>query len=447
MSAIEQTIEHETALVDQRTDELLAAHDPATTARDVIWGAQYDLGLAWVSFPVGLGGLGVRPLLQERVNTRLAAAGVTSNYLHNFVGVGTAAPTIANFGTAEQQQRLLRPLFTCEEVWCQLFSEPGAGSDLANVSTTAVRDGDEWIVNGHKVWTTMAHIARWGIMVARTDPDAPKHRGLTYFLVDMTAPGIEIRPLRQISGEAEFNEVFFTNCRIADWGRVGEPGSGWRVTIGTLMSERAHNGDSARKPKGWGPIAHAVRTWRESGCADPVKRDELVRLWIDAEVIRLTALRADTTRRAGSPGPEGSILKLAIGILPQRIMEYCVGLQGAAGMLISTYEFHQPDVMAEDRMGDGTERIDVVKAMLNTRSNTIGGGTTEIQRNTIGDRILGLPAEPKADRAGPWSVRDNQQGMSRGQPSIDAGPQAVGGPSPFSTVPPEPMSNLPEEQR
>ncbi|MEO6122350.1 MAG: acyl-CoA dehydrogenase family protein, partial [Ilumatobacteraceae bacterium] len=265
----------EIALVDQRIEQLLETYDPATTPRETIWGAQYDLGLAWVSFPVGLGGLGVHPLLQERVNTRLAAAGVTSNYLHNFVGVGTAAPTIVSYGTPEQQQRLLRPLFTCEEVWCQLFSEPGAGSDLAAVSTIAERDGDEWIVNGHKVWTTMGHIAKWGIMVARTDPQRAKHQGLTYFLVDMKLPGVEVRAIRQISGEAEFNEVIFTDCRVPDAMRVGEPGSGWRVTIGTLMNERAHNGDSAKKPKGFGPIAHAVRTWRESGSTDPVKRDLL----------------------------------------------------------------------------------------------------------------------------------------------------------------------------
>jgi alkylation response protein AidB-like acyl-CoA dehydrogenase len=392
----------EVELVDRRLDELLARIDPSTMTPAEMWGLQYDLGLAWVSFAEGIGGLGVHPLLQERVNARLAAAGVPSNYLHNFVGVGTAAPTIAAFGTPEQQQRLLRPLFTCEEVWCQLFSEPGAGSDLANVSTLAERDGDEWVVNGHKVWTTMAHVAKWGILVARSNPELPKHQGLTYFLVDMTLPGIEVRALRQISGEAEFNEVFFTDCRVPDSMRVGEPCSGWRVTIGTLMNERAHNGDSAKKPRGFGPIAHAVRTWRESGRDDPALRDELAQLWIEAEVLRLTALRADTTRTAGVPGPEGSVLKLAVGILPQKIMDFCVRVKGAEGMLISSYAFEQPSVMAEDRMGDGTEQIDVVKAFLNARSNTIGGGTTEMQRNTIGERVLGLPHEPRENRDVPW---------------------------------------------
>jgi alkylation response protein AidB-like acyl-CoA dehydrogenase len=169
------------------------------------------------------------------------------------------------------------------------------------------------------------------------------------------------------------------------------------------MSERAHNGDSAKKPRGFGPIGHAVRAWQATTGDDPVARDELMQLWIRSEVIRLTALRADASRRSGLPGPEGSVLKLAIGILPQDIFDFAVRMQGADGMLISGYDFEQPDVMAQDRMGDGTEDIDVVKALLNARSNTIGGGTTEIQRNTIGDRVLGLPAEPKVDRNTPWN--------------------------------------------
>ncbi len=392
-----------TSRVDERIARLIAEVDPATTPPAEVWGRQFDLGLAWVHFPPGHGGLGAHPLLQERVNDRLRRHRFPSNYLHNFVGVGTAAPTIAAFGTEEQRLRLLRPLFSCEEIWCQLFSEPDAGSDLAAVSTTAVRDGDEWVVNGHKVWTTMAHVAKWGILVARTDPEQPKHRGLTYFLLDMEADGVEIRPIRQISGEAEFNEVLMHDVRVPDTMRVGEPGSGWRVTIGTLMNERAHNGDSAKKPRGAGPIAHAVRAWQATERTDPVARDRLVRLWVEAEVIRLTALRADAARTTGVPGPEGSVLKLAIGILPQRIMDFCVDALGARGMLVSGYDFVQPDVMAEDRMGDGSEEIDVVKALLNARSNTIGGGTSEIQRNTIGERVLGLPPEPRTDRDVPWN--------------------------------------------
>ncbi|HEX5403920.1 MAG TPA: acyl-CoA dehydrogenase family protein, partial [Pseudonocardiaceae bacterium] len=195
-----------------RVRDLLAAHDPATTDRLEFLRARFDAGLAWVHFPVGLGGLGASRTLQTVVETDLAAAGAPNNDPRRIgIGLGMAAPTILRFGSEELKTRFLRPLWTGEEVWCQLFSEPGAGSDVASLSTSAVRDGDEWVVNGQKVWTTLAHIARWGLLLARTDPEAPKHEGLTYFVIDMTAPGIEVRPLRQITGEAEFNEVYFTD--------------------------------------------------------------------------------------------------------------------------------------------------------------------------------------------------------------------------------------------
>jgi alkylation response protein AidB-like acyl-CoA dehydrogenase len=389
--------------VVERIDELLTRYSPATTAAVEFWGAQFDLGLAWVQFPVGLGGLGVDAALQELVTLRLYSAGAPRNFLHNFVGIGMAAPMIVNFGSELHQQRLLRPIFTCEEQWCQLFSEPGAGSDLANVSTRAERDGDEWVVNGHKVWTSMGHRARWGILVARSDPSVPKHKGLTYFICDMHAPGVDVRPLRQMSGEAEFNEVFLSDVRIPDTFRVGPPGEGWRVVIGTLMTERAHNGENVRRPRGFGPIAHAVRLWKEvggDGDGDPVQRDRLARVWSEAEVLRLTAWRAE---QSSNPGPEGSVLKLAAGVLPQRVFELCTDLLGPRGMLIDDYEMRQPDVMAESNMGDGSGEIDLVKALLSSRSATIGGGTTEIQKNTIAERVLGLPAEPRTDRDVPWS--------------------------------------------
>ena len=391
--------------VVDRIDQLLARHPPATTAPAEFWGAQFDLGLAWVQFPVGLGGLAVEAALQELVTLRLYEAGAPRNFLQNFVGIGMAAPVIVNYGSETQQQHLLRPIFTCEEQWCQLFSEPGAGSDLANVSTRAERDGDEWIVNGHKVWTSMGHRARWGILIARTDPAAPKHKGLTYFLCDMQAPGVDVRPLRQISGEAEFNEVFLNDVRIPDALRVGPPGEGWRVVIGTLMTERAHNGENVRRPRGFGPIAHAMRLWSEVGgdaaCRE-VRRDQLARVWSEAEVLRLTAWRAEQQQH-GAPGPEGSVLKLAAGVLPQRVFELCTDLLGPRGMLIDDYEMRQPDVMAESNMGDGTDEVDLVKALLSSRSATIGGGTTEIQKNTIAERVLGLPAEARTDRDAPWS--------------------------------------------
>jgi alkylation response protein AidB-like acyl-CoA dehydrogenase len=392
----------ERALVLDRIEQLLTEHPPATTTPARFWGAQFDLGLAWVHFPVGLGGLGAEPALQELVTMRLYDAAAPRNFLVNFVGLGMAAPVIVAFGTPEQQTRLLRPIFTCDELWCQLFSEPGAGSDLANVATTAARDGDEWIVNGHKVWTSMGHSARWGILIARSNPHVPKHKGLTYFICDMQAPGVDVRPLRQMSGEAEFNEVFLTDVRLPDAMRVGEPGEGWRVVIGTLMTERAHNGENVRRPRGLGPIAHALRVW-STATHGAVNRDRLMRVWIDAEVLRLTSLRAEQTNKSGLPGPEGSVLKLATGVLPQKVFELCVDLLGPRGMLIDDYAMRQPDMMGEANMGDGTTALDVTKALLSSRSATIGGGTTEIQKNTIAERVLGLPPEPRVDRDRPWS--------------------------------------------
>jgi alkylation response protein AidB-like acyl-CoA dehydrogenase len=196
----------ESAVVEQRLAQLLADHPPATTDERTFWGAQFDAGLAWVQFPDGLGGSGVSPRFQAVVDQAIVeAGGTTRNRIDNVLGVGMGAGTIMAHGTDEHRQRFLRPMFTMEEIWCQLFSEPGAGSDLAALSTSAVREDDHWIVNGQKVWTTLGHLARWGLLVARTDPDLPKHAGLTYFLLDMEADGVDVRPLYQITGEAEFN--------------------------------------------------------------------------------------------------------------------------------------------------------------------------------------------------------------------------------------------------
>ena len=210
----------------------------ARPAKTEFLGAQFDLGLAWVSFPPGLGGLGVSVSLQKHVNERLAAAGAPNAFMGNPLGYGMGGPTLLEHGTPEQHQRYLRPLFTHEEIWCQLFSEPGAGSDLAGLATRAERDGDDWVVNGQKVWTSWGHVARWGMLVARTDPQAVKHRGLTYFLCDMRAPGVEVRPLRQMTGNAEFNEVYFSDVRLADALRLGPVGGGWGVALTTLNNER-----------------------------------------------------------------------------------------------------------------------------------------------------------------------------------------------------------------
>src|ERR1700694_2317038 len=210
-----------TARVVELTERLLRDHPPASTPVLEFLGAQFDLGLAWVHFAEGDGGLGLPPRLQDAVNARLRAARAPTAAGRTPIGFGMGAPTVATHGSEEQRRRYLRPLFTGEEIWCQLFSEPGAGSDVASLSTRAVRDGDEWVVKGHKVWRTLAHLASFGLLVARYDPDQPKHKGLTYFVLDMHAPGVETRPLRQITGDAEFNEVYFTDVRIPDDQRLG----------------------------------------------------------------------------------------------------------------------------------------------------------------------------------------------------------------------------------
>jgi alkylation response protein AidB-like acyl-CoA dehydrogenase len=379
------------------TDRLLAEHDPAD--RVAFRGAQYDMGLAWVYFPEGSGGLGAEAKLQRVVEERLREAGVRYSEIGwNGFGLFLAAPTIVAHAQPATSARLLRPLFTGEEIWCQLFSEPGAGSDLASLATRAVRDGDEWVVNGQKVWNTLAHMADRGMLVARTDPDVPKHRGLTYFALDMHAPGVEVRPLRQITGEAEFNEVYLTDVRVPDADRIGDVGDGWRVSMTTLMNERVTIGGAVAARES-GPIAELMRVWRAlpEERKDTVARDAVTRLWIEAEVLRLTNIRAGQNRKAGVAGPEGSVSKLAFAEMNKRIYSEAINLMGPEGALIDNYDFVRPE------SANLTGGLDIRKMFLRARANSIEGGTSEILRNILGERILGLPGEPRNDKALPWS--------------------------------------------
>src|SRR5262245_38905533 len=348
--------------------QLLEELPPKQTDPVAFLGAQFDLGLAWVHFPEGEGGLGLSPRLQKAVAERLGAARAPISAVRNPIGYGMGAPTIVTHGSEDQKQRYLRPLFTGEEIWCQLFSEPGAGSDVASLATSAVRDGDEWLVNGQKVWTTLAHLARWGMLVARTDPDQPKHKGLTYFVIDMQAPGVDVRPLRQITGEAEFNEVFMTDVRIPDDERLGDVGDGWRVSLTTLMNERVSIGGGT-PPRNSGPIGQLLTVWRESSVTDDrAMRDEFMQLWVAAEVNRLTNMRAAANRKSGTPGPEGSVGKLAMAELNKKIYSFAMNVEGADGMLMTPYS--QPDGKFE-LFGD-----DIGKNFLRARANSIEGGTS-----------------------------------------------------------------------
>jgi alkylation response protein AidB-like acyl-CoA dehydrogenase len=379
------------ALCAQLLGELPPKHtDPVTFLE-----RQFDLGLAWVHFPVGQGGLGLSPRLQRTINEIIYPAGAPVAAFRNVIGYGMGAPTIVTHGTEAQKARYLRPLFTGEEVWCQLFSEPGAGSDVAGLATKAVLDGEEWIVNGQKVWTTLAHLAKWGMLVARTDPEQPKHKGLTYFVVDMEAPGVEVRPLFQITGEAEFNEVYFTDVRIPDSERLGEIGEGWRATLTTLMNERVAIGGGI-PPKGAGFIGEAVKEWKARGIQDPARKDELMALWVRAEVLRLTNIRASQMRAVGTPGPEGSIGKALSADLNKDISSFTVGLLGAEGML-------KPGGYPMERPKHAMQWANPQQAFLRARANSIEGGTTEIAKNILGERVLGLPGDVRNDKDVPWS--------------------------------------------
>ena len=390
----------EVALVEGLLDELLADGVVERSGMEAFRGRQFDLGLAWVHFPRGRGGLDVSPVVQRRVEARLRAAGVPGPESRHFFGLTMAGPTVCTHGAPALSDRLLRPMFTGEDVWCQLFSEPGTGSDLAGLSTRAVRDGDEWVVTGQKVWNTLAHLADRGMLVARTDPEAPKHKGLTYFALDMHAPGVEVRPLRQMTGEAEFNEVYLTEVRVPDADRIGEVGEGWRVAMTTLMNERSTIGGGTGGPgRGSGPIAEALRIWRdEASSRDAALRDRLLKLWTEAEALRLTNLRAAQARRTGNPGPEGSISKLMFTEVNKRIYELCVDLLGAQGLVGYDYTMRRTEEIG--LMGPpGSAR----KMFLRSRANSIEGGTSEIQRNILGERVLGLPGEVRTDKELPWS--------------------------------------------
>jgi len=381
--------------VNTLIDELLAEFPPTKTDPVTFLGAQYDKGLAWVHFAEGQGGLGLNPKLQRTINERLFAAGAPNPVGRNPIGHGMCGPTVAVWGSDAQKQRYLRPLFTGEEVWCQLFSEPGSGSDFAGLSAKGVRDGGEWIVNGQKVWTTLAHLSRWGLLIVRTDPEAVKHAGLTAFVVDMQAPGVEVRPLYQITGEAEFNEVYFTDVRISHDEMLGNVGDGWRVSLTTLMNERVSIG-GAIPAKGSGPIRDAVKAFKNSGPHNPATKDELMSLWTRSELLRLTNIRASQMRKMGDPGPEGSIAKLAMAELHKDIYSFTVSLLGAEGMLFpGGFEKIRP----EHAMGNETPQ----KAFLRSRANSIEGGTSEVMRNILGERVLGLPGDVRVDRDVAWS--------------------------------------------
>ncbi|HEU4363245.1 MAG TPA: acyl-CoA dehydrogenase family protein [Mycobacterium sp.] len=389
------------AEVSARVRALVSEHDPAVTDPPDFLGARFDAGLAWVYFPPGCGGLGLPLHFQQQVDAELAAAGAPpADTGRNGIGLGMAAPTIVAFGTDEQKRKFLRPLFTGENIYCQLFSEPGAGSDLAGLATRAVRDGSgenaDWIVNGQKVWTSSAHHAQLALLVARTDPTVPKHFGLTYFLCDMTVPGVEVRPLRQITGEAEFNEVFLTDVRVPDANRLGPVGGGWQVATTTLNSERLAIGSILGTEREGLIIGKVAEAWRnEPGLRNPAMHDELMRLWVDAEVARLTGERLRQQLSIGQLGPEGAGLKVTFARLAQAISGFDVELHAESGFRYDDWTMRRTERVDFTARGPGYR-------YLRAKGTSIEGGTSEILRNTIAERILGLPGEHRVDKDVAW---------------------------------------------
>jgi alkylation response protein AidB-like acyl-CoA dehydrogenase len=358
-------------------------------------------GLVAPTWPVDYGGLDLTPPVARAVEAELAPFNLGRL---NPLGLNLAAPALFAFGTEEQRLRFLPPIVRNEEVWCQLFSEPGAGSDLASLSTVATRDGDEWAIRGQKVWTTWAHLADFGVLLARTDPDAPKRRGITYFLLELHQPGVEIRALRHIGGDSEFNEVFLDGARVPDSQRVGEAGDGWKVANATLSGERqmvSGAGSGGVDRIGGSGVRHVLELARDAGGAgDPVSRQALAGLASEERIRAWTNLRVRANVKAGrSPGPESSIGKVHQGSLNQRLQERAVALLGM-GAVAWEHDGPRAGENGPDTYA-GSLQFEV-RGMLRSRANTIEGGTTEINKNVVGERVLGLPREPDPWQSAPW---------------------------------------------
>jgi len=400
--ALEEMTEEE---VRERVRALLAEAHPDRVDQATFRGKQFEHGLAWVHFPEGHGGLGVSPRLQAVVADELRRhVKVTyEDMVLNPIGIGMGAPTVLTHGTEWMKKNLLRRIFTAQDIWCQLFSEPGAGSDVAGLSTRAVRDGDTWILNGQKVWTSFAERSKWGMLLARTNPDVPKHEGMSYFLLDMQSPGVDVRPLHQITGEAEFNEVFLQDVRIPADRMLGREGKGWTVAITTLMNERNAIGGAVSR-RGGGSMGVLLDLWKArdaaalSPASETILRDRVTRLWIESELLRATSQRARVAQKAGNPGPEGSVVKLAQAELNKRIFECAMDVIGPDALVYEAgYERRRP--AGESR----SSKLALAKyQFLRSRANSIEGGTSEIMRNILGERVLGLPPEPRVDKDVSW---------------------------------------------
>jgi len=360
-------------------------HEPEGEERQAFykdWSRKlYEAGLVGVTWPKAYGGYEQHVTHQVIAMEEFARSGAPDHM--NVIGLGMAGPTIIAHGTEEQKQRFVKRILTAEDMWCQGFSEPGAGSDLAGLSTRAVKDGNEYVINGQKVWSSLAHIADFCILVTRTDPNAGRHHGLTYFLLDMHLPGVDVRPLKQITGDSEFNEIFFNDVRVPEEAVIGGEGNGWAVAITTLMNERASLGIAltVRLEVALRKLVELAKSTKQNGSTaadDPVIRDRIGQFWSELQALRFTNYRSFSKfLQTGMPGPEGSTAKLVWSETNQRLTKLALEIEGPYAMLSG----------GDHAVDDGYWQ----RWQLRSRGNTIEGGTSEILRNIIAERVLGLP--------------------------------------------------------
>ncbi len=391
----------EAAAFRERCHEFLREHAKPGARRNLaaareFQGALAAAGLAGLPYPTEYGGAGLT-LEHERI-WRQASQQYPAMTGELVISHGMCLPVLHEFGTDEQKRSFMPDNIAARTVWCQMFSEPGAGSDVASLQTRAERDGDEWILNGQKVWTTLAHESDYGVIIARTDPDQPKHAGISMFIVDLGAPGVDIRPIHQIDGGRHFNEVFFTDVRIPADNLLGEYNNGWRQATAMLMYERVAIGSmgsgSISQPM-YDTLLAAARAGGVVG--DPVVRDQLMQIYCMETTKSLVAMRTRAELKAGkAPGPGGSLGKLAGSVIAWRFREIALEMAGAGSQAWET----------GDRQG-----ADLATQVVGSFASSIAGGTDEIQRNIIGDRVLGLPREPAVDRDVPF--KDLKVGTTR----------------------------------
>ena len=354
------------------------------------WQAKkFDANWACLGWPKAAGGRGAKPIEQVIWSQEEGDVAMLSGPF--IIGIGMAGPTIMRHGTDEQKARYLKPMARGDEIWCQLFSEPAAGSDLAGIRTRALKDGDEWVVNGQKIWTSFAHVADFAILVLRTDPTVPKHQGLTYFILDMKSPGIEVRPIRQVSGESDFNEVFLTDVRIPDANRLGEVGEGWKVSMTTLLNERLSVG--AAFPSNFDDILEMAGGMEGADGAlieDGAVRDRLADWFVKSNGLEYTGYRMISALSAGkTPGAEASMTKLVLGRGRQDIASFAMDLQDMAGMIT------EPEKAPLEALFQ--------RSFFRSIGNRVEGGTDEILLNIIGERVLGLPPDVRVDKDVPFN--------------------------------------------